>query len=335
MISEEREKFFMHKFTNIWIKCKINNMEKLPNNRIKENFIAKNNVPENEKNDLETHLRRKQYRSKDPISEREIEKTLENLELINLANKSVIEAIKNLGLEVPMVFDPIRVHIIPADFQSRTLENNQGQYQTIEDRIIVRKQKDNLQFYKVMVHELLHAYSWNKFYIKETKEGFRGGAKRSGYSYSSKENEDEMQFQGLTEAIIEDFQREITYHHAEDLTNLTTDDKNVLEIKALNWNAYTFERDLLHYAIDRLAKENNLEINEIRQKLRKGLFTGEMMFLRIFEKTFGPDTLKILAKFGGIGQMEDEEVYEQFKQYFDSPSEQKEEIVKILLGSKI
>ncbi len=309
-------------------------MEKLPNNRIKENFTAKSNVPENEKDELETHLRRKQYRSKDPVSEKEIEKTLENRELIDLANKSVLEAIKNLGLEVPAVFDPIRVHIIPADFQSRTLENNQGQYQTIEDQIVVKKQKDNLQFFKVMVHELLHAYSWNKFYIKETGEGFRGGAKRSGYSYSSKEKEDEMQFQGLTEAIIEDFQREITYHHAEDLTDLTVDDKSVLEIKALNWNSYPFERDLLHYAVDKLAKENNLEADEIWQKLRKGLFTGEMMFLRMFEKTFGPNTLKILAKFGASGQIEDEEVYEKFKQYFDASLENREDIAKILLSSK-
>jgi hypothetical protein len=310
-------------------------MEKLPNNRIKENFATKSDVPENEKDDLEIHLRRKQYRSKDPISEREIEKTLENKELIDLANKSVLEAIKSLGLEVPVAFDPIRVHIIPADFQSRTLENNQGQYQTVEDRIVVRKQKDNLQFFKVMVHELLHAYSWNKFYVKETEEGFRGGAKRSGYSYPSKENKEEMQFQGLTEAIIEDFQREITYHHAEDLTNLIADDKNVLEIKALNWNSYPFERDLLHYVVDKLAKENNLESDEVWQKLRKGLFTGDMMFLRMFEKAFGPNTLKILAKFGATGQMEDEEVYEQFKQYFDSSPEEREGMVKILLGSKI
>lgn len=309
-------------------------MEKLPNNRIKENFTAKSDIPENEKDDLEIHLRRKQYRSKDPVSEKEIEKTLENKELIDLANKSVLEAIKNLGLDVPVNFDPVRVHIIPADFESRMLENNQGQYQSVEDRIIVRKQKDNLQFFKVMVHELLHAYSWNKFYIKETEEGFRGGTKRSGYAYSSKENQDEIQFQGLTEAIIEDFQREITYKHAEELTNFTADEKSILEIKALNWNSYPFERDILHYAVDRLAKENNLEDSEIWGKLRKGLFTGEMMFLRMFEKTFGPNTLKVLAKFGASGQIEDEEIYEKFKQYFDASSENREEIAKILLDSK-
>lgn len=309
-------------------------MEKLPNNRIKENFTAKSNVPENEKDDLETHLHRKQYRSKDPVSEKEIEKTFENKELIDLANKSVLEAIKNLGLDVPVAFDSVRVHIIPADFQSRTLEDSQGQYQSVEDRIVVRKQKNNLQFFKVMVHELLHAYSWNKFYIKETEEGFRGGTKRSGYAYSSKENQDEIQFQGLTEAIIEDFQREITYKHAEELTGLTTDEKSILEIKALNWNSYPFERDILHYAVDRLAKENNLEDSEIWQKLRRGLFTGEMMFLRMFEKTFGPDTLKILAKFGGSGQMEDEETYKKFKEYFNTLLNQRKEIAKVLLNSK-
>ena len=83
-----------------------------------------------------------------------------------------------------------------------------------------------------------------------------------------------------------------------------------------------------------MAKENNLEADEIWQKLRKGLFTGEMMFLRMFEKTFGPNTLKILAKFGASGQIEDEEVYEKFKQYFDASLENREDIAKILLSSK-
>lgn len=307
-------------------------MEKLPNNRIKENFIAKSDVPENEKDDLETHLRRKQYRSKDPVSEREIEKGIEEKKFIDLAQKSVLEEIKKLGLDVPEIFDPVRIHILPADFQSNRLENNSGQYRSVEDCIVIKKQKDNFRFYQVVVHELIHAYSWNKFYVKETKDGFKGGSKRSGYAYISKDDdEDYEKFRGFTEAIVEDFQREITYKNAEELARMTTDNQSILEIKALNQNSYYFERELLHYAVDKFARQNNIENNEVWQKLRKGLFTGEMMFLRMFEKTFGPDTMKILAVFGEAGEMEDEEVYEEFKKYFDASVEERSKIAEALL----
>lgn len=331
--------------------------ESLPNNRHKENIVTGKNITPEERRLAEAKLRHLSFEGiLEPVSEQELEKTHEELELITIANKKILQKFKEFDIGMPQFLEPEAIHVLPEKYTELAMEYSVGRYESMSNSILIKRKEGSLDFFKSVIHELLHAYSCNKFIIEKDKEKLRLSEYRSGYAIPKKDASEEgyyVQFRGFTEALVEDLTLEIASNSADDLVKLSGQkiNKDVLKIILRNSNSYKNERRFLHRIIDEYCflknsnNEDQVNSTNVLETLRKGLFTGEMMHLREFEKTFGPGTLRVLAKYydeildisdeAGLDGFEKEDTreerYQQFIYYFTANPDLRPAIAKGLL----
>ena len=104
--------------------------------------------------------------------------------------------------------------------------------------------------------------------------------------------------------------------------------------------SYEHPIKFLENIVEKTAQLNSISKEDLWTKIAKGLFTGEMMHLRIFEKTFGPKTLRVIASYRkNISQNEKDifdddytdDTYEKYMSYFNAKPEEREKLADELI----
>jgi hypothetical protein len=158
------------------------------------------NIPEAEKEQI---LRDKGERFDDQVFEslrgKEREKTLEELQIISLANEATNEARQRYGLEN---FDipPENIHVVTEESWLR--EKSVAFYNSMFQGVVVREQPARIVFLKKIFHEMLHFKSYNALQVTSV-ENSELDEYRVGLTVHTRDGK-RMYFVNLNEAVTEE-----------------------------------------------------------------------------------------------------------------------------------
>ncbi len=169
-----------------------------------ERIIAKT---DDEKNEAHSELQKFYDVSDNKLEEFEVEKTPEEIEVINLAQETADNIVRRYDGKVRSV--PIeRIHILPVGGVSKALGGNieGGVLRTLHDRIGVDRRTSKIQLASVIVHELLHLKSPKAAQTGEKHDDvrpYRSGLTMFDRKYVEGSDMDEVEYFGeLEEAVV-------------------------------------------------------------------------------------------------------------------------------------
>ncbi|MFA6428702.1 MAG: hypothetical protein WCW02_04165 [Candidatus Buchananbacteria bacterium] len=267
----------------------------------------------------------------------ELEKSPEELKAIEKINFYLNQELATVGLDAVIVVEPERIHFLPQEiYKQEVLKEHQDSpgiaYGAIHKALInVNDSSNRLVKYKTILHEMVHLGSFIKLQIKaDTKDLY---LLRAGYQNYHPQEPVHEHFGGLNEAVTDLITFRIWYRNREALMKeFSISQEEVAEAKPASYEAYF---QVLVKIIKGVASQNNLVENKIWDKLVKNYFTGEVMFLREVEKTFGKGSLRILAAMGSAEKVNSEENYKKQSEFFSNINEERrQELAKEILSEQ-
>lgn len=231
--------------------------------------------------------------AQEPV-EGEVEKSPEIERMILEVNQYREEIAAELQLPKPKPIVSAQIHLLPpALFKKRYPEYSDeawGNHENMGDGIFIKydPQQQNADMIKMfLLHEGVHIDSFRAFFTSNDKgEAVDNltGETRSGYWTSKpRKNAQEQKHQrfiALNEAVVQ----KTTWEKIQDkLPTVKTNPSYINEIK------------ILDTIVTRIAEVKQEDESIVWNRIKKGLFTGEMMHLRDIAKIYGQDSLHILA----------------------------------------
>lgn len=228
----------------------------------------------------------------------EIKKTEEELRSIEVFNELIQKEIKELGLVYDKSIKPDQVHMVDtktAKILGIKLGGQDSQTQSIVvDKSYFIEKNDLYDFYTAILHEMIHGLSFSSIIVQgDTRhiDKYRSGYKSMNPINAHKKGEKHNHFNGLNEAVTQKLTIELIIKH-KDLINKELNLSDEMFEKSKLFVAYRKEITILDSIIEQVALFHNINESELWTKLKKGLFNGEMMFLRDFEKAMGSGFLR-------------------------------------------
>ncbi|MCX6730163.1 MAG: hypothetical protein NT058_01545 [Candidatus Portnoybacteria bacterium] len=245
------------------------------------------------------------------IFEGETEKTLEQIEIINIAIKLVNEELKKLKIDEKFEFPIEKIHFLPTNVFEERSEETDGRKRTTKERGITDQEKHEImvdgsmkkpELLWTLIHELTHMASYEKYcaYVNNkpndnAEEELLEITIKNRIGYQLPEKNGKSYLQGLNEMITEKVSIDIYKKHKHEIKkeiNLSRKEiKKIVDSKRSD--NYPFETlDLIIEEIARVKKE---KVDDVWKRFEKGLFSGEMMHLRDIERVFGDGALRVLS----------------------------------------
>jgi hypothetical protein len=259
------------------------------------------------------------------------EKNLQDVRLINIANELLSDLSKQLGFE----FQPIpleRIHITPAGAGEKVGQYDSGRHDISIGEISAQQRAQetgtdyDLLMLALLLHEVVHLAGHQKYQI--TDKG-QVGSYRIGYETYSR-NGVEPKLEGFNEAVVDAITMTLLRRNAGKLQQeIGADFSKVRDDVLFN---YEYHTRMLGMIIRKISEVKNEKVEEVRDRIFKGYFTGEMMHLRDVVDAYGESALKVLAKWGD--NHGDIEIQNQVARYLKEPSiDKREKIAQKLLSS--
>lgn len=244
----------------------------------------------------------------------ELEKTPEELKFIKFADKSLREEYKELDIEEKNPrFKPEQFHIYPEKQYINRFSNfsNRGVdafYDPDTDGVIFKKSNDRISLYYNILHEGIHVDSFHKYLIN--KDTGKTSTYRTGYLItderkSDQENKYFERLRLINEAIVEKTTRDVFRKNINKFINDFAITEEEIK-KSRHYTLYDCILDVMENIVAEVAKKKGENQNTIWRRLKRGLFTGEMMHLRDFEKYADKGLLNKLANIKSIADAERE-----------------------------
>jgi len=222
----------------------------------------------------------------------EEEKTTEDNLIINSFNNYLQREIKSFGITVAPILEE-KIKFFTIDNFNKLFEGEDktsGGY-IMEAGLICLKKK-GLETFHTLLHEMIHYYSFHKIDLNENNRLYQ--VARVGYNEYDARNFVGLN-EGLTELIvskilsgnIKDIKNNIAYFGDENVSD--EDKESFFRPKKGRYSQF------LSMLIKKLSEKELATEDDLLKKLEEGMFTGEMMHLREIEKTFGNNSLRILA----------------------------------------
>lgn len=228
--------------------------------------------------------------------EGEMEKTAEQLKMINVINELLEQEFKRLGIqEAPRHINPERVHFLSQEAWNKDKDfkkhpDGGGVYSKPGVIYInVESCGNKEKLLQIFLHEAIHFVSKQKMVI--TKNGTAIDY-RAGYEMQDPKRR-KQEFHLLNETIINITVEDMLTRHKERLQ------------KEFGLSSDSFETFLEHETnvmiarlLGRVTVIRNENSRELFDRFMKGQFTGEMMHVRDIEKFYGKGTLRTIASVG-------------------------------------
>jgi hypothetical protein len=271
------------------------------------------------------------------LPKEEIEKTKEDIELIKKAEEIVSGTLLKLGVENDFSINPDLVLIakngeietaqISKKEKRRYFLGEKAFHKTIGGHVVISEDilEDRPVFFHALLHEFFHAASMNYgFLTKESKEKDRSLILKSGYkTYYDNQDGERSLFNAFNEAVTEELAREAARFYFDDSFHYEGIDEMFDE-----WNeVYPVSRGVLYAILLNISGGDEEKIKEIWEKIVRGYIKGTKMHLRMIEKYYGKDSLKILASMTtSLGDIEKNLRIQKF--FYESDFDKREKIKK-------
>lgn len=231
----------------------------------------------------------------------ELPKSPQEKAYIMLADTAVRSKMQELGLpdELPLEID--RVHFLAhQDFLNRVKDKKTSAvYNSRLNGILVDVSRDkDVNMVGNLCHEMVHMRSLRM--IELNKNGLLAGYGKTGYGVTNFRDRHEH-FRGLTEAVTQMIVNDIGKENIELINELSVTRK---DITPKDFRGYDSDVAVVEAIIERVTSAKGLDKEEYRKKVQKGLFTGEMMWLRDVDEVYGAGSIRVLAAMQSIENTE-------------------------------
>ena len=253
------------------------------------------------------------------------------VEVLNEVNLLLQGELDDLGIEE-------KVNILPDQFmilsnaeypkaKTGTIFHKEGMIVLKEDDI-----KSRVDLFYCILHESIHLQSFLKIHLRQFDGKVKDNIHRSGYIMHNIQK-DHHHFGGLNEAVTDGIVREIVRKHGHEIIQrLRLDESEQKE----SFRMYYGFLKVLDTIIKGVAENKKEEKETAWRRLKRGIFTGEVLHLREIEKAFGKGSLKALGAMNF--EKEDDKAYEKsqkvLKYFLADNQEEKDSIAKEILGEK-
>lgn len=226
----------------------------------------------------------------------EYQKAEEDFRIIATLNDYLQEELRALGLEGIDAISPDQIHLYPSATYKQKFPNlDATAFREAFDKVINIDADEadvigRMQFFDGLLHEMVHIASKSKYFLKADKSL---KVTRSGYHIANPIKEHEH-LKGLNEAIVEKITRDIFDKHRLEIIrdfDISLEDYSK-EAKYLDY--YDLYIEVLEIIIKRVAKMNGEKEDEVWNRFKRGIVTGEMMYLKDVEKAYGKGALRVL-----------------------------------------
>ena len=275
----------------------------------KPEFIGRRYQPD-EKESRQDALRQWSEEASKPI-EGELEKSEEEVRMIETVNAIIRGELESLGLTDYNPIPPEKVHVLPGEvFKERFPDySEKAFFRSTSDVVFVNKDKvdTKARMFQTMLHELIHRASEAKFYADE-KTGDIYDA-RVGYRIRSpwKGLEREDRLGGFNEMVVDFTAYRILLKNQQTLESdlgLTKED--------IQGPIYTYMHygPILESIVTKIAEDKGIPPVQVFSDLERGQFESNILVLKDVEKSFGKGSLEALSLLGTLRNEEDNEKLE-------------------------
>jgi hypothetical protein len=257
--------------------------------------------------------------------EGELEKTKEEIQMIETANTLIKSEMESIGIQTYNPTPLKKIHILPENIFNKEFPNFKGKafFSSTKDAIYINRDKVVTQahMFSTLLHELIHRASTKKFYT-DKDGGFYDA--RVGYRLRSpwkKDPKRENRLRGFNELMTDYTVYKILLTNQELLQNSIGITKENIEGPIYTYMHYG---PILESIIKKISKGKNLSHQEVFNNLERGQFKNNILALKDVEKFFGKGSLEILSLLETLRENEDNDTLEKMiKGFFSEEDESK------------
>lgn len=289
----------------------------------KELTIIGKDLDSGEREKVGSSLREGKELARHRFYEGALRKTQEMYRFIRKMNEYLAKEWERLGIkEKHISIEPGQIHGLPhekfLEFFLCTKETPTitAACRKKEGEIFIDGSSPRSQCYFNMLHEALHVLSFEKYFLNTHGELH---LYRQGYEVMNPEVE-HSNFGGLNEMIVDKLAAILFFRHAKEL---------VEEFKVKHKTIRGYDPAILDKIIEKVATTKGEKQSEVWQRLKRGLFTGEMMHLKDIERTFGKGSFRVIAFYKcGIEGVPDEELRNKILRYLETNDEEEKKVIE-------
>lgn len=286
-----------------------------------------------ERDDIKSTINKWSENSLKPI-EGELEKTQEEVKMIEAINIIIDSELKSLGIENYNPVSPDSIHILTDKVFKEKFPDFKGSafFLSTNDVIYVNKDKTdtNARLFSTLLHEIIHHTSKIKFYADNDGGIYES---RVGYRINSpwKKSERKNRLRGFNELMVDFTMYKILLRNQkllEDYVGITKQD--------IQGPIYTY----MHYApilesiINKISINKNISSKEVFKLLERGQFENNIFALKDVESSFGDGSLEILSLLGTLQEEDDNnKLEEMIKEFFCEENELKRQKIRFKILS--
>lgn len=247
-----------------------------------------------EKEDVKVVLENWAKEAESPV-EGELEKTEEQIKMIEAANDLISDRLRKLGFENYESFPKEKVHFVSEDFFKKNTSSMQtvGHYRAVNDNIYISADTKGMDLLDTLIHEGIHRASKQKFSVNQD---YKISSARLGYQLTSdwKKAEKQIRLSGFNEIMVTYSTMQILKENPQKLAEFGLDEKDMEKM-----NVAYFQYAGLFFTIARtIADKKDIKTEEALLDLERGQFQNSILALKDVERACGKDSLEMLSYLG-------------------------------------
>ncbi len=300
---------------------------------MKENpkFIGRK-YQEEEKEHFASSLQSFSKESSVPV-EGELEKTLEEIKIIETINSLLDSELKSIGIKEYSTLSAEKIHLLSNSvFLKKFPDTNaKGFFSSTLDSVYLNKESTDTKarFLSTLLHEAIHRASSVKFYGDLENSIYDA---RVGYRINSqwKDSGRQKRFRGFNELMVDYTTYKILSKNIEILESsfgITRED--------INGPIYSYMdyEPILSSIVKKISEDKKTDPLEVFNNLEKGQFENNIFVLKEIENSFGEGSLSILSLLSELKNKQENLLLD--KMIFDYFGEEDAEKRKIIRSSII
>ncbi len=256
--------------------------------------------------------------------EGEMQKTEEQIKIIDAINNFIGNELKSLGIDTFQPIEKERIHFLTKEQYQKAFPGNTDRafYRSTSDAIFINGNDIKPTLFATLIHECIHRVSVKKFYITP-ENGLRDA--RVGYrTHSDWKDTRTWSLEGFN-------MNDITVY-----TILLKNTKTLQENFGITWEdingpifAYMDSAGILMAVFKKIAEDKKISTQDVMQKFIRGHFEGSFLVLKDIEYSFGKGSIELLARLNTLDSEEDNtNLIKMLELYFKEFDAQKREEIK-------
>jgi len=275
-----------------------------------------------EKVDIETSLLEWSKESSKPIKG-ELEKNKEDIEILETIQDLIKDELHSLGINDHQPLSLDKIHILPEEIYKKGYSNskNIARFISTKDSVYINKDKieTKARMFSIIMHELIHQASKQKFYVDKEKGIYDA---RVGYRIRSpwKGSNREQRLRGFNELMTDSTVYKILIKNLDSLKKYGISKKDIEE----SLYHYLHNGPILESIVKKVSVDKDISKAQVFDDFERGQFQESILVLKDIEHSFGKGSLNILSLLEALKNVDDNyNLEEMIKRFFAENNETK------------